>query len=254
MEKENVFLMGKWVYRGSCKGVSRFFENTLGDFKEKTMPNVFFMTRDNVGTDLIGENGKDHSHYISYTSRIISLNGRGKKQRNFWWLRGEEDYVILIEKSDKIHIYHRENRNAYTLEDIEKLLDERNKTQKIADFDDKLLGNWVIFDKIKENKVNIYNGEAQNVDDKYPELSPLFDCFEVKSPKEVHIMIKEDGDFQILGKVFTYDKAVMKMQMTGEESFYFHNGENNEFMKKEGLYKKIGEDEFIFVDVDKKLM
>ena len=252
---ESDFLMGKWVYQGSSKGVYRFFENIFGDYKDKSMPEMFFMTKDFVGTDLTGESG-DYSHYINYTKRIITLNV-GKKQKSFWWLKDEEGYIILIERESKvknnvIHIYRRENNNAYTMEDIEKLLKEKNKIFGKSDFENKMLGNWIIFDKIKENEINDYSGIAEN-EDKYPELSPLFECFEVLNQNEVHIMIKENGDFQVLGKVFTYEKCVMKLQMTGENSFYFHNEKNDDFMKKEGVYRKIGEDEFIFVDVDKKI-
>ena len=249
------YLMGKWVYNGSCKNISGFFENIFGDYKDKSMPEMFFMTRDFVGTDLNGESG-DFSQYIGYTKRIITLNTKGKEQKSYWWLRGEDDYIILIERegmmNNAIHIYHKENGNLYTMEDIEKLLNEKNKVVDKTDFNCKMLGNWVIFDKIKENEINDYDGNVHN-EDKYPELSPLFDCFEVISQDEVHVMTKEIGDFEILGKKFTYDKAIMKLQMTGEDNFYFRNRKREKGIKNEGLYRKIGDDEFIFVDVDKKV-
>ena len=81
-------------------------------------------------------------------------------------------------------------------------------------------------------------------------LSPLFDILEIYEDKSVDIM--EEGEELELNKTKIFNRSNTKLSIsmgkTSKEEFDINNTLINK--KHHGLYKKIGNEEFLFVNID----
>lgn len=259
MENISIFEIGEKLVQGkwSYKKTSTNFKDALNIFtegkREKWLPNYLFFGEQNLGTDL--------NDIFGYSDCFTIEDITGKQQKNFWYFVFDHNQtLVLFEKPNekdkenskiKLHIYGRANSNVYTSKDIKMIFDKHQPIigAKYYEFNKNFIGKWKMFDEINESEILIYDGKIREQDACFT-LSPLFDILEIYEDKSVDIM--KDGEELELNKTKIFNRSNTKLSIsmgkTSKEEFDINNTLINK--KHHGLYKKIGNEEFLFVNID----
>ncbi len=259
MEKISIFEIGEKLVQGkwSYQKTSTNFRDVLDEFsnckKEKYLPDYLFFGERNLGTDLKDVFGYNHDCF-----RLSSQNGAVK---DFWFFVVNHNSTLVLyekpkedeKKSNKIkfHIYSRRNSTLYTTKEIQYIFDKHQHFigAKYYEFNKNFVGKWKMFDEINESEISKYDGKIREKDACFT-LSPLFDILEIYEDKSVDIM--KDGEELELNKTKIFNRSNTKLSIsmgkTSKEEFDINNTLINK--KHHGLYKKIGNEEFLFVNID----
>lgn len=256
---EEELIRGKWRYRQTSTDFNDVLDSRKRNGKEEDMPKYLFFGEGNIGTDL-----KDIFGY----SNCFSIEDGGRQVRNFWYfVVNYRSTLVLYEKpkfddsSEKIkfHIYEKLPRESYSSKDIkflcEKYADALDSCHKY--FNQNLVGKFKIYDQILESEMKDYSGKIKTKDAGFG-LEPIFSILDIKDnvdPEGLHdvFVMEDDDELQIKSsegeKIYTRENSVMKLHMCSRPraEFYIYN-----FNKQvhRGWYRKIGDDEFVFVDLD----
>ena len=243
-----MLLNGKWRYQGYCES---FTEINQAKQKDDSMPKYLYFGDECTGTDL--------KINFYYGLNVIDLK-EGTKEVTYRFFTLLNDLVLFksdFEKSAervKFYVYNKTyDDKTYTKEDIFKLTKKYGKEHN-EDFpiSGVLLGKWSLYDSVKESEFEKYNGENPQKPDFA--LSPLFDILDIKNKEEVRVM-KQDDCFTILNngeenRKFTFDNSVMKIRGQDFEGKKFIVDNTLNGMIHLGEYRKIGDREFLFVDIE----
>ena len=232
-----------------------YFGNEKIDFKTKPH-NI------NSGKG-IGTDTKQIFYYNDDGFTLIDEMGN-KHRFSYFMLNNSFDLVLCEMPSDdlstgvKFHIYKGFkpfSKIDYLGDDIRKIY-EKNKPQ-----DDKyssdiklkssIIGDWKIYDKIKESKIDSYSGIRKGERAEY--LGPLFKCLDIKENKDVFTI--EEGDSLLL--VLDEGKEKLLTRENTKMSILMSKNNANEFAirdttKKEprlllGKYMRIKDEDYLFV-------
>lgn len=259
MEKISIFeigeklVQGKWSYQKTSTNFKDVLDTFSAGKKEKNLPKYMFFGERNLGTDL-----KDVFGYSHDCFRLSSTNGIVK---DFWFfIINHNSTLVLYEKPKedekksskiKFHIYSRCNSALYTTKEIQHIFDKHQPElgTKYFEFNKNFVGKWKMFDEINESEISKYDGKIREKDACFT-LSPLFDILEINEDESVNIM--EDGEeLELNGtKIFNRSNTILTISMgkTSKEEFVVNNTLINK--KHHGIYKKIGNEEFLFVNID----
>lgn len=247
-------LEGKWRYRKTSTDFNDVLETLKEGEKEKYMPKYLFFGEDNIGTDL--------QSVFGY-SNCFSIENGAFDTRDFWYfIVNYNTTLVLYEKpkeensSEKIkfHIYDNLSRKTYSSKDIRDLV-EKYSTQcpgaMSCALNEKFIGQFKIYDQILESEMENYSGEIKTEDASFF-LDPIFSILDIQENQDVYVM---DDDNEIKIKSATdvryFDRANSKMSIsmctTGKADFYINNFNGQ---KHRGWYRKIGDEEFLFVNLD----
>ena len=256
---EEKLIQGKWVY----KKTSTNFNDCLDTLKEgkklKDMPKYLFFGEGNVGTDL-----KNIFGYGDCFTLLKDLNKKDDKdnKRDFWhFLVNYRQTLVLYEKPTddkpaekiKFHIYDRVSQNSYTSKEIQYLCEKYSPIlgAKYVEFNKNYIGKYEMYDKILESEIKNYNGKIKTKDACYG-LDPIFSILDIQETQEVYVM-EEDDELKLETFVGTkcFDRQNSKMTIsmcsTDKADFYINNFNRQ---RHRGKYKKVGDEEFIFIDLD----
>ncbi len=246
-------LNGKWIYQGSATNFKEVQETIFYGEKIEEMPKYLFFGEKNIGTDLKEE--------FSYNSNLFYIDNKGYCS----FLLNFYDRLILYEnepdskKTLYLHVYRRSsNDRTYSYEDILKILNKYEilYNPKPIAFNEKLIGEWEMIDYIYESEIKDYKGEIKEKNASYV-LSPLFDKLEIVDEKTVYTLGKSENDivelrFKQGTRIFNRENSIMQIIMEDSsidnEIFSIINHLNNQLHK--GMYKQIGESEYLFVNLD----
>lgn len=230
------------------------------------MPKFLFFGEGNVGTDLQDVFG--YSNCFSLTDLSLVLDGvpakkaREQAKRNFWYfLVNYRQTLVLYEKPKdeksaekiKFHIYEKANNKTYTSKEIQYLCEKYSSVlnAKYKQFNKDYIGQYEMYDQILESEIENYNGKIKTKDACYG-LDPIFSVLDIQENKDVYVM-KDNDELEIktsLGiKNFNRENSKMTISMcsTDKADFYINNFNGQ---RHTGKYKKVGDDEFMFVDLD----
>lgn len=260
---EEKLIQGKWVY----KKTSTDFNDCLDTLKEgkklKDMPKFLFFGEGNVGTDL-----KDIFGYSNCFTLLKDSNKTNDKnnERDFWYfLVNYRETLVLYEKPKdekstekiKFHIYDRISQNSYTSKEIQYLCEKYSPIlgakykQKYKQFNKDYIGKYEMYDQILESEIENYNGKIKTKDACYG-LDPIFNILEIQENKDVYVM-ENDDELELKTSVginyFNRQNSKMTISMcsTDKADFYINNFNGQ---RHRGKYKKVGNEEFMFVDLD----
>lgn len=246
-------VQGKWSYQKTSTDFKDVLDEVSNCKKEKDLPEYLFFGERNLGTDLKDVFGYNHDCF-----RLSSHNGIVKA---FWFfVVNHNSTLVLYEKPKedekknnkiKFHIYSRRNSTLYTTKEIQYIFDKHQPiiVAKYYEFNKNFIGKWEMVDEINESEISKYDGKIREKDACFT-LSPLFDILEIYEDKSVDIM--EEGEELELNKTKIFNrsntKLLISMCKTSKEEFDINNMLINK--KHHGLYKKIGNEEFLFVNID----
>lgn len=267
MEKENItifnveekLVQGKWAYQKTSTDFKDVLDGFIPGEKEKSMPKYLFFGENNVGTDL--------QDVFGYSDCFTIQNHSSTK--NFWYfIVNHRSTLVLYEKpkeensSEKIkfHIYVKCSRRTYSSKDIQYLCDKYAGGLDACHkpFNQNLVGKFKMYDQILESEMKNYSGKIKTKDACYG-LDPIFSILDVQENKDVNachdVFVMEGGDVGITIKgrdcerTFTRENSVMKLIMCSRPGaeFNIYNFNNN---IHRGWYRQVGDEEFLFVDLD----
>ena len=246
-------LKGRWRYSRTVNEVKDLFNYSEGK-NVKTMPEFLFFGENLTGTDLKNTfaytnfgmrnfiTGFDWDYFLLYSTTL----GVYKKNRH-------------SKKPLDLHIYSSTLTNEiYNPENINILIDKYSivkSEEKVLPFDKTLKGKWNLVNKIKESKVETYNGRCQKIEDGqvYGLVGPVFNALEIISKNDVRIM-NPDDKLTITSKgekptVITYDTIKLTVEMTtNPNEFKLYDSKRKE--RYRATRRTIGKNEFLFVDVE----
>lgn len=246
-------VQGKWSYQKTSTDFKDVLDEVSNCKKEKYLPDYLFFGERNFGTDL-----KD---VFGYTNDCFSLSSQNGVVKDFWFFVVNHNFTLVLyekpkedeKKSNKIkfHIYSRRNSTLYTTKEIQYIFDKHQPIigAKYYEFNKNFVGKWKMFDEINESEISKYDGKIREKDACFT-LSPLFDILQIYEDKSVDIM--EEGEELELNKTKIFNRSNTKLSIsmgkTSKEEFDINNMLINK--KHHGLYKKIGNEEFLFVNID----
>ena len=256
---EEKLIQGKWFYRKTSTNFNDVLDTLKEGKKLKFMPKYLFFGKGNVGTDL-----KD---VFGYSNCFTLLKDSNKKddinnESNFWYflVNYRQTLVLYEEPKDekstekiKFHIYEKANNKTYTSKEIQYLCEKYSPIlgAKYVEVNKNYIGKYEMYDQILESEIKNYNGKIKTKDACYG-LYPIFSILDIQENKDVYVM-KNDDELEIktsLGiKYFNRENSKMKISMccSDKAEFYINNFNGQEHI---GRYKKVGDDEFIFIDLD----
>ena len=249
---EEKLLQGKWLYQKS----STDFNDVIDDFrigeKEKSMPEYLFFGEDNIGTDL--------NDTFGYTN-CFELVDKSNVRRDFWFfITNYRSTLVLYEKPKdekapepvKFHIYTKLNKTLYTSDDINTLLEKYGPMLDACyfEFNKDFVGNYVMYDEILESEVDSYSGKVKTKDVCHL-LDPMFSVFEIQENKDVYVL-KSDDQLHLKAsngeKFFNRENTKMTISMGNSKNKFIINNFNGR--RHKGMYKKVGDDEFLFINLE----
>lgn len=252
-------LEGKWRYRKTSTDFNDVLDTLKEGEKEKYMPKYLFFGEENVGTDL-----KDIFGYSNCFTLLKDSNKKDDKdnKRDFWYfLVNYQQTLVLYEKPKdekttekiKFHIYDRVSLNSYTSKEIQYLCEKYSPVlgAKNKQFNKDYIGKYEMYDQILESEMENYSGEIKTKDAGYF-LDPFFSILDIQENQDVYVM-NDDDEVKIKSATGvkyidrTNSKMTISMCATDKADFYINNFNGQ---KHRGWYRKIGNEEFLFVDLD----
>lgn len=256
---EEKLIQGKWVYRKTSTDFNDCLDTLKEGKKEKDMPKFLFFGEGNVGTDL-----KDIFGYRDCFTLLKDFNKKDDKnnKRDCWYfLINYRQTLVLYEKpkdeksTEKInfHIYEKANNKTYTSKEIQYLCEKYSPVigAKFKPFNENYIGKFKIYDQILESEIENYNGQTKNKDACYV-LYPIFRVLDIQDNKDVYVM-EDDDELNLKTsdgtRCFNRQNSRMTISMcqTDKADFYINNFNRQ---RHRGKYKKVGDEEFMFVDLD----
>ena len=264
---EEKLLQGKWRYRKSSTDFNDVIDCYRDGEKDQSMPEYLFFGENNVGTDLKEIFGYSSCFTLIDETKILKNSPyeeeREKANRDFWYfIVNYKSTLVLYEKPKdekklekiKFHIYIKENNTSYSSKDIQTIYEKYCKEigTKFYEFNKDYVGNYKIYDEILESEINSYSGKIKTVDACFT-LDPLFNVLEIKENQDVFVM-KVDDVLELTTsngkKLFNRENTKMTISMDGQRrlgDFYINNFNGK---RHNAVYKKVGEDEYIFANLD----
>lgn len=259
-EAENRLSQGKWRYVKSSTNFKDILDIYTSGKKDKDMPKFLFFGDGNLGTDL--------KETFGYSGDCLTLQDyrqdKEEIRRGFWFfIINYRNTLVLYEKpkeEDKankkveFHIYERENSTIYTTKEIQRLYEKYQQElgAKLFAFNENLIGEWKMYDEITESTIDKYEGKVNEKNACYT-MSPIFDCLKISANKEVVVM-EEGEELELNGsnglKIFNPENTKMTVSMSkkSKDEFVINNTLIKE--KHNGIYRKIGNEEYLFVNLD----
>lgn len=247
-------LEGKWQYRKTSTDFNDVLDTLKEGEKEKYMPKYLFFGEDNIGTDL--------QSVFGYSNCFSIENGLSETHDFWYFIVNYNATLVLYEKpkeensSEKIkfHIYDNVSRKTYHSKDIRNLA-EKYSIQYLGaifrPFNEKFIGRFKMYDQILESEIENYSGKIKIENASYF-LDPLFSFLEIQENQDVYVMndydevkIKSVAGVKYIDR--TNSKMTISMCSTCKADFYINNFNGQ---KHRGWYRKIDDEEFLFVDLD----
>lgn len=256
---EEKLLQGKWVYRKTTTNFDQVLDLYENGEKSKCMPEYLFFGEGNVGTDLKNVFGYSGCFSLSTDS---DKNDNQNNATNFWYfLLNYRQTLVLYEKPKdekpnekiKFHVYENLSQNTYTSKEIQHLCEKYSCDLGVEhiELDKNYIGKYKMYDQILESEIGHYNGKVKTKDACFG-LDPIFCILDIQENKDVYVMKNDDKlEMKTSLGINKFDKENTKMTISmccTEKADFCINNFNGQ--KHRGRYRKIGDKQFLFVDLD----
>ncbi len=267
---------GKWNYAGYTKDLWDILDSYKVLERDDKMPKYLIFGQNAQGTDL----KTIFTYNCGPISKIFYLQGQyvGKNDNdylddgynhinfNFFFVGNNMVVYRTDDKNDNIfekrvfYIYNRLDEHDYTNIELQKLLDKFS-SQELDDpcqpFDIRLIGEWKLYDLIKESEEPNYDG-IQREKEPFYMMGKLFTILDIqqKSDWSADVYIMKEGDEYGLKNrhgVFNFnrDNTILEMKMSRKviDGFIIYDRLRGG-QRLHGFYKVINSKEYLFVDLD----
>ena len=255
----DTLIQGKWNYQKTTTSFNDVIDVYAHGRKQDFMPEKLFFGAGNKGTDL--------DDVFSYNSSGFTIKSENGWMREFWYFLLDYNSTLVlyqkpreVDKLDtriKFHVYKRYGQDKYSEADIMTLYRKYNDGifTQLFDFNKALIGKWQFYDKIDERKIEDYTGKI-DVTDNYSRrffIPSMYETIEIDENKKVSVM--EDGkSVEFKGSnppvILTRENTMCRIESCGKSNEEFLLEEIRTYRKFKGIYKKVGDDEYLFINLD----
>lgn len=251
--QENI-IKGKWSYQTSSKNFSDVLDALKRGEKPEWLPTYLFFGEENFATDL-----KD---VFYYDGSCFSVDENENLAHLFHYFIVDFFSTLVLYENPKdddkdgdvvFHIYRRREGGKYSLEDIKNLRKKINiKPECEVALNPALVGKYEMCDQILESEIESYTGEVKT-QDAYYILEPMFNTLDIRENGDAYVM-NDDDEISLKasdGTIKIFGRENSKMRVSGYSAdgidFYINNFNGK---KHWGKHRKVGDQEFLFVDLD----